>query len=96
MTGFARRCRHALLGLGVSLALAVPTHGAEAAVTGDINHNGNGFHNHNAFSIRSPSFNTGFEPGSNANAGGLSNTPRARCKKVHHCLIRQKEIFFLP
>jgi hypothetical protein len=95
MTGTARRT--ALVALGVSLALGMPSCGAEAAVVADdINHNGNGTHNHNAFSIRSPTFNSGIAPGSNANAGGTTNTPRAKCKKVKHCIIRQREVFFLP
>jgi hypothetical protein len=95
MTGTAGRT--VLLVLGVSLTLGMPSGGAEAAVVaGDVNHNGNGTQNHNAFSIRSPTINSGVAPGSNANAGGITITPRAKCKKVKHCVIRQRQVIFLP
>jgi hypothetical protein len=55
----------------------------------DDNHNGNGWHNHNAFSIRSPTRNEGIQPVSNANAGGVTHTRNAFCKRVRFCRIGQ-------
>lgn len=60
------------------------------AMAGDNNHNGNGTHNHNAFSIRSPTHNHGIQPVSNANAGGVTHTRNAFCKKVRFCRINQR------
>jgi|1186.fasta_scaffold236471_2 hypothetical protein len=56
---------------------------------GDINHNGNGTHNHNAFSIRSPTRNSGVQAISNANAGGISSSRNALCKRARVCHIKQ-------
>lgn len=55
----------------------------------DINHNGNGTHNHNAFSIRSPTRNSGVQAISNANAGGISSSRNALCKRARFCHIKQ-------
>jgi hypothetical protein len=55
----------------------------------DINHNGNGTHNHNAFSIRSPTRNSGVQAISNANAGGISSSRNALCKRARVCHIKQ-------
>ncbi|MDN3351497.1 hypothetical protein [Actinomadura sp. DC4] len=55
----------------------------------DVNHNGNGAHNHNAFSIRSPTRNGGVQAISNANAGGVSSSRNALCKRTRFCHIRQ-------
>jgi hypothetical protein len=76
-----------LLVLLMSL-LAVPQ-AYGSTVPADINHNGNGTHNHNAFSIRSPTRNSGVQAISNANAGGVSWSRNALCKKVRICHIRQ-------
>lgn len=62
---------------------------APAAYAGDINHNGNGTHNHNAFSIRSPTRNDGVQAISNANAGGVGSSRNALCKRTRFCHIRQ-------
>ncbi|MCW2863790.1 MAG: hypothetical protein JWP48_5498 [Actinoallomurus sp.] len=62
---------------------------APAASAGDINHNGNGTHNHNAFSIRSPTHNDGVQAISNANAGGATSSRNALCKRTRFCHIRQ-------
>jgi hypothetical protein len=90
-----------LLGLGISLALGAPLHaGAEAAqipqrpsmttLVGDKNHIGNGTHNHNALSIRSPTTNKGPQAVSNSNAGGKTITRNAFCKKKRFCKIIQE------
>jgi hypothetical protein len=55
----------------------------------DHNRNGNGSGNHNAFSIRSPTRNEGWQAISNANAGGVSSSRNAFCKKVRFCRIHQ-------
>jgi hypothetical protein len=76
-----------LLVLGAGLAVSSP---ADAGVReGDINHNGNGTYNHNAFSIRSPTRNSGFQAISNANAGGVSSSRNAVCKHSRVCHIHQ-------
>jgi hypothetical protein len=62
---------------------------APAAYAGDINHNGNGTHNHNAFSIRSPTRNHGVQAISNANAGGVTSSRNALCKRPRFCHIHQ-------
>jgi hypothetical protein len=78
-----------LLTLGACL-LVSPAYGAPAAVpAGDVNHNGNGSGNHNAFSIRSPTRNSGVQAISNANAGGISSSRNALCKRTRRCHIRQ-------
>jgi hypothetical protein len=74
--------------LGLCLPLGAPAHAA-ASLAGDNNHNGNGWNNHNAFSIRSPTRNEGIQPVSNANAGGVTHTRNAFCKKVRFCRIGQ-------
>jgi hypothetical protein len=60
-----------------------------ARASADVNHNGNGTHNHNAFSIRSPTRNSGVQAISNANAGGVSSSRNALCKRARVCHVRQ-------
>ncbi len=66
----------------VSLSAPLPAYA-------DVNHNGNGAHNHNAFSIRSPTRNSGVQAISNANAGGVSSSRNALCRRARLCHIRQ-------
>jgi hypothetical protein len=75
-----------LLALAGCVAAAAP---AAAVPAGDVNHNGNGTNNHNAFSIRSPTRNSGVQAISNANAGGISSSRNALCKHTRVCHIRQ-------
>ncbi|MFB9836493.1 hypothetical protein [Actinoallomurus acaciae] len=78
-----------LLTLGICLT-AAPAYGATTAgLPGDTNHNGNGTYNHNAFSIRSPTRNSGLQAISNANAGGASSSRNALCRHVRFCRIHQ-------
>jgi hypothetical protein len=78
-----------LLTVGICLT-ATPAYGGTLTVlNGDINHNGNGKHNHNAFSIRSPTHNKGFQIISNTNAGGVGSSRNAFCKRVRFCHIHQ-------
>jgi hypothetical protein len=76
-----------LLILLMSLATVPPAYAS--TVPADINHNGNGTHNHNAFSIRSPTRNSGVQAISNANAGGISSSRNALCKRARVCHIKQ-------
>lgn len=76
-----------LLILLMSLATVPPAYAS--TMPADINHNGNGTHNHNAFSIRSPTRNSGVQAISNANAGGISSSRNALCKKARVCHIKQ-------
>jgi hypothetical protein len=73
-----------LLVLTVGSCLVAPP-----AYAGDINKNGNGTHNHNALSIRSPTHNDGVQAISNANAGGAGSSRNALCKRARFCHIRQ-------
>ena len=85
--------------VGTSLyggATAAARASAMTALADDSNHNGNGSHNHNAFSIRSPTRNSGRQAVSNANAGGVTSTRNAFCKRNRHCVIYQREVVFLP
>jgi hypothetical protein len=76
-----------LLVLLMSLLTVPQAYGS--TVPADNNHNGNGTNNHNAFSIRSPTRNSGVQAISNANAGGVSSSRNALCKKARICHIRQ-------
>ena len=69
-----------LLTLGTCLVAAPRAYG---------DHNGNGSHNHNAFSINSPTSNRGLQIVSNANAGGRGSTRNAICKRQRFCGIHQ-------
>lgn len=63
------------------------------ALADDVNHNGNGTHNHNALSIRSPTHNSGVQAISNASAGGVTSSRNALCKKTLFCHIHQVSRF---
>jgi hypothetical protein len=76
-------------GLLLLVSLAAMPRAYGSTVPADINHNGNGTHNHNAFSIRSPTRNSGVQAISNANAGGISSSRNALCKKSRVCHIKQ-------
>lgn len=76
-----------LLVLFLSLVAGAPAYGS--TVPADVNHNGNGTHNHNAFSIRSPTRNGGVQSISNANAGGMTSSRNALCKRARLCHTRQ-------
>ncbi len=81
--------------LGVLLSFAAAPR-AGAALPADHNNSGNGWFNHNALSIRSPTRNSGFQSISNANAGGVTSSRNASCRWRHHCVIHQREAIYLP
>lgn len=58
--------------------------------------NGNGRHNYNAFTIRSPAHIHGVQIVSNGNAGGSGNVINAYCRKRRHCRIAQRQITRFP
>ncbi|MCW2946063.1 MAG: hypothetical protein JWR24_2780 [Actinoallomurus sp.] len=79
-----------LLALGTCLVATPPAYGSPMmTVTGDKNHIGNGCCNRNAVSIRSPTTNKGPQAISNTNAGGVTSSRNAICKKTRYCHIRQ-------
>jgi hypothetical protein len=78
-----------LLILVLLLSLVTGAQAYGSTVPADINHNGNGTYNHNAFSIRSPTRNGGVQSISNANAGGVTSSRNALCKRARLCHTRQ-------
>ncbi len=82
----------AVLLVAFALGLCVA---AQPRAYGDQNHNGNGTGNHNAFSIRSPTRNSGVQSISNANAGGVTSSRNALCRWHRHCHIHQAG-YWLP
>jgi hypothetical protein len=62
-----------------------------AAVARDGNHHdGNGHHNRNIISVRSPTHNRGYQHTNNSNAGGTNPVQNALCRHVTVCTITQK------
>jgi hypothetical protein len=53
-------------------------------------HDGNGHHNRNIISVRSPTTNRGYQHTSNSNAGGTNPVQNALCRHVTSCTIVQK------
>lgn len=49
--------------------------------------NGNGHHNHNILSLRSPTYNRGYQHTSTTTAGGATNIQNAMCRNVKACTI---------
>lgn len=82
-----RRIRNG--GLLALLTFGACLYASPQAYAGDHNRVGNGAHNHNALSIRSPTRNSGVQAISNANAGGVSSSRNALCKRTRFCHIHQ-------
>jgi hypothetical protein len=83
------------LGMSTSLDARAATLPRQAPITvpaGDHNHNGNGNGNINSITIRSPGYFKGLQHVADANAGGLTNTNNAVCKKRRHCRIHQRAV----
>lgn len=63
---------------------------APAAVVRDgDHHDGNGHHNRNIISVRSPTKNHGYQHTNNSNAGGTNPVQNALCRHVTVCTISQ-------
>jgi hypothetical protein len=62
----------------------------------DHSHDGNGRHNHNISSVRSPTHNRGYQHTSNSNAGGMTHVQNALCKNAKVCKISLKVIVVTP
>lgn len=79
----------AFTGRGTHLPL-----GAAPAVVirdgGHHHHDGNGRHNRNIFTQRSPTHNRGYQHTNNGNAGGTNPVQNALCRNVTVCNISQK------
>ena len=52
-------------------------------------HNGNGHHNRNTISYRSPTYNRGYQHTSNSNAGGTNPVQNALCRHSYVCHVTQ-------
>jgi hypothetical protein len=93
---------HHLVAASASTALAgrpapPPASGTPAAVVRDGNHHdGNGHHNRNIISVRSPTRNRGYQHTSNSNAGGTNPVQNALCRHVTVCTITQKVNIIQP
>lgn len=72
---------------------AVP---ATPARDGDHHHNGNGRHNRNIISVRSPTHNHGYQHTNTSNAGGTNPVQNALCRHVTACTITQKVTIVAP
>ncbi|WP_433181005.1 hypothetical protein [Actinoallomurus sp. CA-150999] len=103
MRGTVGRRLVAVSGLALSTALCaspglearaavLPRQAPITALTGDNNHNGNGSHNTNSITIRSPAFLKGIQHVSDGNVRALTNTNHAFCKKRRYCRIHQRAI----
>ena len=74
-----------------SRPLPPPASLAPPTVVRDGNHHdGNGHHNRNIISVRSPTTNRGYQHTSNSNAGGSNPVQNALCRHVTVCTITQK------
>ena len=69
---------------------------AAAALSAADHHDGNGHHNRNIVSTRSPTHNHGFQHTNNSNAGGLNDTQNALCGHTTVCNVTQKVIIVRP
>jgi hypothetical protein len=63
---------------------------AAVARDGSHHHDGNGHHNRNIISVRSPTHNRGYQHTNNSNAGGMNPVQNALCRNVTVCTINQK------
>jgi hypothetical protein len=59
-------------------------------------HIGNGRHNRNVLTVRSPTHNHGFQHTNNGNSGGVNNTQNSLCRHSTVCNITQKIIIIEP
>ncbi|WP_329253696.1 hypothetical protein OG417_11160 [Actinoallomurus sp. NBC_01490] len=75
-----------------------PAHAARlpAAVRRDGGHHGNGHHNRNVLSSRSPTNNRGYQHTNNGNAGGTNPVQNGLCRHVTSCTINQKVTIIQP
>jgi hypothetical protein len=86
-------CVHAAL---PAYARAAPSPPPGGSVTVHHRHVGNGRHNRNVVSVRSPTHNHGFQHTNNGNSGGLNNTQNSLCHHSTVCNITQKIIIIEP
>jgi hypothetical protein len=63
---------------------------ATATRDGSHHHDGNGHHNRNIITVRSPTHNRGYQHTNNGNAGGMNPVQNALCRQVTVCKISQK------
>jgi hypothetical protein len=61
-----------------------------------FDHHGNGRHNRNAISVRSPTHNRGYQHTNSSNAGGLNNVQNALCRHSTVCNVTQKVTIIRP
>lgn len=88
--------------VAICWAITSPATGAGAApdprearhLRGD--HHGNGHHNRNTISTRSPTHNHGYQHTNSSNAGGLNSVQNALCRRSTVCNVTQKITIIRP
>jgi hypothetical protein len=60
------------------------------------NSHGNGHHNRNLITVRSPTHNRGYQHTSTGNAGGMNPVQNSLCRHVTVCTVNQKVIVVQP
>lgn len=77
-----------LVAMTVVGAMPVRAHAVPAS---DVDHTGNGRHNRNSITVRSPEYNWGIQHVTNTNVDGTNTTQAAFCKRwFRHCRISQR------
>ncbi len=95
----AAACGACLLAVGfaVPAAAAAPRGRASArTVRADDTDGGNGRHNRNTFSIKSPTRNSGYQHTNSGNAGGANSVQNALCRGASVCRVTQNVTIVRP
>lgn len=93
----AAACGTGLLAAGLTAphAAAAPARPGRAA-RADDNNAGNGHHNRSALSVRSPSYNHGYQHTRTGNAGGANSVQNALCRGASVCNVTQNVTIVRP
>lgn len=95
----AAACGTSLLAAGLAAppAAAAPAERAPArAARADDTRGGNGRHNNNTFSIKSPTRNSGYQHTNSGNAGGANSVQNALCRGSSVCRVTQNVTIVRP
>lgn len=75
---------------------AQPAGNVATTLVTDHTNSGNGHHNRNTVSVRSPVHNRGYQHSSNSNAGGVNDVQNALCSHATVCNVTQKVTVITP